>query len=92
MINFNVIPILRGWLKIIIIDIYVFRGIIFWGISRSLVFMRINENLTLLTRILVFAYKHILIIRIPRCSVSEVLEESLKTDGFHKMLKFSYIE
>lgn len=26
-----------------------------------------------------------LIFRIPRCSASEVLEESLKTDGFHPM-------
>jgi len=30
-----------------------------------------------------------LIIRIPRCSASEVLEESLKADGFHKWLKLS---
>ena len=33
-----------------------------------------------------------LIIRIPRCSASEVLEESLKTDSFHKMIKLSSVE
>ena len=35
------------------------------------------------------ALENYLIIRIPRCSASEVLEESLKTDGFHKWLKLS---
>ena len=41
---------------------------------------------------IVTPWMKILIIRIPRCSASEVLEESLKTDSFHKMIKLSSVE